>query len=102
LQPFSVGARNCIGKNLANAEIRLLLASLLWHFDLSLSEETDSDWRAQKAWFVWQRKPLLVRVVERVDIQKVEGGEKAEEGFGKVGGMESEKAGDGESGLGAE
>ncbi|MCJ1284882.1 hypothetical protein MMC26_004219 [Xylographa opegraphella] len=67
LQPFSVGARNCIGKNLANAEIRLLLANLLFHFDVSLdAAAVDPQWRVQKAWFVWQRKPLVVRFVERV------------------------------------
>lgn len=32
-QPFSVGPANCIGKNLAYAEMRLLLANLVWHFD---------------------------------------------------------------------
>ncbi|MCJ1289044.1 hypothetical protein MMC34_000576 [Xylographa carneopallida] len=66
VQPFSVGARNCIGKNLANAEIRLLLGSLLYHFDLSLdAAATGPDWQAQKAWFVWQRKGLVVNVQER-------------------------------------
>ncbi|MCJ1386474.1 hypothetical protein MMC17_009600 [Xylographa soralifera] len=33
-QPFSTGHRNCIGQNLANAEMRLIIAKLLWHFDL--------------------------------------------------------------------
>ncbi|MCJ1420842.1 hypothetical protein MMC32_007201 [Xylographa parallela] len=66
VQPFSVGARNCIGKNLANAEIRLLLGSLLWHFDLALdAAATGPNWQAQKAWFVWQRKALIVNVQER-------------------------------------
>ncbi|KAI7909997.1 hypothetical protein M0657_008647 [Pyricularia oryzae] len=38
-QPFSTGPRGCMGKNLAYFELRLVLAHLLWHFDL---EPTDS------------------------------------------------------------
>lgn len=33
-QPFSVGPRNCVGKNLAYFEMRIVLARLLWNFDL--------------------------------------------------------------------
>ncbi|KAL4728169.1 hypothetical protein ACLX1H_004905 [Fusarium chlamydosporum] len=36
LQPFSLGPRDCVGKNLAYAEMRLILARLLWHFDVNL------------------------------------------------------------------
>jgi len=35
-QPFHVGPANCIGKNLAYAEMRLLLANVCWHFDLEM------------------------------------------------------------------
>jgi cytochrome P450 len=35
-RPFSVGPRNCIGKNLAYAEMRLILARLRWRFNLSV------------------------------------------------------------------
>lgn len=51
--------------SLAYAEIRLLLANLLWGFDLELDEETDSNWMDQKGWMVWQRKPLIVRAKRR-------------------------------------
>lgn len=36
LKPFSLGPRNCIGKLLAQAEAKLVLAKLLWHFDVEL------------------------------------------------------------------
>ncbi|CAO1597110.1 hypothetical protein XANCAGTX0491_000936 [Xanthoria calcicola] len=65
LQPFSTGARNCIGKNLANAEIALVLTRLLWEFDITLSEETDRNWPDQQAWFTWNKKPLVVKLQER-------------------------------------
>lgn len=36
LRPFSLGPRNCIGKLLALAEAKLVVAKLLWHFDMEL------------------------------------------------------------------
>lgn len=33
-QPFSVGPRNCVGRNLAYFEMRLVLARVLYNFDL--------------------------------------------------------------------
>ncbi|KAL8817306.1 MAG: hypothetical protein Q9223_003842 [Gallowayella weberi] len=64
LQPFSVGARSCIGKNLANAEIALVLARLVWEFDIFMSDETDRNWSDQLAWFSWKKKPLVVNIKE--------------------------------------
>ena len=34
-QPFNVGPRNCIGINLAYAEMYIILRRLMWEFDLS-------------------------------------------------------------------
>ncbi|KAL9066761.1 MAG: hypothetical protein Q9161_007350 [Pseudevernia consocians] len=65
LQPFSVGIRNCIGKNIAMAEIRLVIVRMLWEFDMELCEETGSDWVEKKAWFTWDKKPLFVRLTPR-------------------------------------
>lgn len=67
LQPFSVGPRNCIGKNLAMAEIRLVLVRTLWEFDIGLCEETSGDWLDQKVWLTWQQKPLIVKLTPRSD-----------------------------------
>ncbi|KAK6950625.1 hypothetical protein Daesc_007149 [Daldinia eschscholtzii] len=33
VQPFSLGPRSCLGQNLAMAELRLIIAKLLWTFD---------------------------------------------------------------------
>lgn len=35
-QPFSVGPRNCIGKKFAYDSMKLIMARLLWRFDLAL------------------------------------------------------------------
>ncbi|KAF2091421.1 benzoate 4-monooxygenase cytochrome P450 [Saccharata proteae CBS 121410] len=61
LQPFSLGPRNCIGKNLAYHEMRLILANIVYHFDLSLCEES-ANWSDQKTWALWEKHPLMVRV----------------------------------------
>ncbi|ERT02964.1 uncharacterized protein SPSK_08965 [Sporothrix schenckii 1099-18] len=67
LQPFSVGPRNCIGRNMAYAEARLVLAQVLYNFDLTLAEpETpDSlDWLDQKAYVLWDTPPMRVVLKE--------------------------------------
>ncbi|KAL5044872.1 hypothetical protein BDW71DRAFT_209001 [Aspergillus fruticulosus] len=61
LQPFHVGPRNCIGRNLAYAEMKLILALLLFHFDLKLNERT-TDWLEQKTYIIWEKHPLLVHL----------------------------------------
>ncbi|KAF1810767.1 benzoate 4-monooxygenase cytochrome P450 [Eremomyces bilateralis CBS 781.70] len=61
LQPFSVGPRNCIGKNLAYHEIRLLLATTLYHFDMTLCDES-MNWCDQKVFALWEKPPLMVNL----------------------------------------
>ncbi|GME43548.1 Cytochrome p450 protein [Neofusicoccum parvum] len=60
MQPFSVGPRNCIGKNLAYHEMRLILAKILWHFDIKICPESEN-WENQKAWLLWDKPALLVK-----------------------------------------
>ncbi|KAL8818092.1 MAG: hypothetical protein Q9223_003205 [Gallowayella weberi] len=59
--PFSLGPRNCLGRNLAYLELRLILSRLLWEFDFELVDK-DWDWGAQKSWILWEKRPLNVRV----------------------------------------
>jgi cytochrome P450 len=61
LQPFSVGPRNCIGRNLAYNEMRLILARVLWNFDLELCEES-SGWNEQKSFVLWEKPPLWCKL----------------------------------------
>ncbi|KAI1105049.1 putative cytochrome P450 [Jackrogersella minutella] len=60
LQAFSFGPRNCIGRNLAYAEMRLILARIIYDFELKLSDESH-DWIGrQKAYALWDRIPLYI------------------------------------------
>jgi averantin hydroxylase len=62
LQPFSVGPRNCIGRNLANVEMRLILTRVLFNFDLELDEARTGNWLDQKAFALWEKRPLWVKL----------------------------------------
>lgn len=64
--PWSYGPRNCIGRPLAYLEMRLILARLLWNFDMQLdSRDKDFVWTSQKAFLVWKKKPLRIAFLER-------------------------------------
>ncbi|KAK8098118.1 uncharacterized protein PG998_013604 [Apiospora kogelbergensis] len=64
-RPFSAGPRDCVGKNLANGEMRLILARLLWNFDIELVEGQE-DWAAkQRVFDVYEKGPLMVRLRRR-------------------------------------
>ncbi|KAI1803849.1 cytochrome P450 [Daldinia bambusicola] len=90
-QPFSLGARGCLGRNLAWLDMRSILAKLVWTYDLELvgvsssasippskseskskGERGDSllDWHAESRMHTLWRKPaLMVRARNRgVDI----------------------------------
>ncbi|KAI0851917.1 cytochrome P450 monooxygenase [Daldinia vernicosa] len=67
-QPFSYGARNCLGRNLAYAEMRLILARLIWNYDISLVNEADKDWvKDQRMWLLWDKPSLNIHLEPRKD-----------------------------------
>ncbi|KAJ4168526.1 hypothetical protein NW754_010444 [Fusarium falciforme] len=66
LQPFSIGPRDCIGKNLAHAEMRLILALLAWNFDIQLAADSFG-WESRcESYFLWQKGPVNVYLTPRV------------------------------------
>ncbi|KAF2008152.1 cytochrome P450 [Amniculicola lignicola CBS 123094] len=63
LQPFNIGRHSCIGMKLAYAEMRLILARLLYAFDVVLDDPTDVwDWGEQDTFMFWDKRPLWVKV----------------------------------------
>lgn len=65
-RPFSVGPRDCIGKNLALAEMRIILARVLFNFDLELVQP-DKDWiEKMPAFTFWEKSPLMVKLTPAV------------------------------------
>ncbi|KAF2021455.1 cytochrome P450 monooxygenase-like protein [Aaosphaeria arxii CBS 175.79] len=57
---FSFGPRACLGKNLAYAEMRLIMAKVLFNFDLELQPES-YDWMSRmKVFTLWDKPPLMV------------------------------------------
>ncbi|KAF7593962.1 hypothetical protein BBP40_010469 [Aspergillus hancockii] len=64
LQPFNVGPRNCIGRNLAYNEMRVMLARVLYNFDLELAPESEN-WNQQKSHFLWEKPGLMCVLKDR-------------------------------------
>ncbi|KAF3064163.1 Isotrichodermin C-15 hydroxylase [Daldinia childiae] len=62
MQPFSTGPRNCIGRNLAYAEMRLILAKILFNFDMSIDDESLNWFSNQRAFSVWEKPPLYIHL----------------------------------------
>ncbi|KAI5924183.1 isotrichodermin C-15 hydroxylase, partial [Camillea tinctor] len=65
LKPFSIGPRDCVGKNLAWAELRIVLANILWHFDFEVLPESEGWMENQKLFFLWEKPPLNVKFIPR-------------------------------------
>jgi len=59
--PFSIGPRACLGINLAYMEMRIILAKLIWHFDLELTAK-DIVWeRDTGIYTLWKKPNVMVR-----------------------------------------
>ncbi|KAH8904718.1 cytochrome P450 [Coniochaeta sp. PMI_546] len=60
LQPFHVGSRNCLGRNLAYIEMRLILARVIWNFDMKIADDSLDWYSRQKIYLLWEKGPLNV------------------------------------------
>ena len=61
MQAFSTGSWSCIGKELGLAELRSIIANLVWHFDIGKpAEGRDVEWLSQKSYAMMEKQPLDV------------------------------------------
>ncbi|RCI12828.1 hypothetical protein L249_0399 [Ophiocordyceps polyrhachis-furcata BCC 54312] len=65
-KPFSFGPRDCIGRNLAMFEMRLIICRLLCRFDFELEPGQDSWQRDQRTFDMWRKTPLRLRLHDRL------------------------------------
>ena len=63
-KPFGYGNRDCVGRILAYHEMRLLMAKILWHFDMELAPEC-REWHRQRIMILWEKPPLMVKIKRR-------------------------------------
>lgn len=48
--------------SLAYVEMRVILARIIWNFDLSLAEESQDWLDRQKVYILWDKGPLIVNL----------------------------------------
>ncbi|TKA34700.1 hypothetical protein B0A54_13300 [Friedmanniomyces endolithicus] len=64
--PFLIGRHQCIGQKFAWGEMRLILARMLYVFDISwATTPAIDDWGQQQTFIFWQKQPLEVRLTLR-------------------------------------
>lgn len=69
-RPFAYGSRDCIGKNLAYSEMRLVMARTLLRFDFAGVDPASKDFlTSQRAFTVWVKPSLWVKFKERTDLE---------------------------------
>lgn len=64
-KPFFTGSRDCIGQNLALIEMRLILAHMIFNFDIKRTNDPDShNWvsKQKNLFIVWDKTPLPVQL----------------------------------------
>ncbi|KAL9039403.1 MAG: hypothetical protein Q9214_004893 [Letrouitia sp. 1 TL-2023] len=60
-EPFSVGPKNCIGKQLAYAEMGLILSRFLWRFDFTLLDD-GFNFEQQRVFMFREKPPLRLQL----------------------------------------
>ncbi|KAL1792995.1 hypothetical protein ACET3X_007977 [Alternaria dauci] len=69
VKSFSNGSRDCIGKNLAYAEMRTIICRILFRFDIELLSGQEK-WLDQRAAIAWLKGPLMVRYKPRPTLEE--------------------------------
>ncbi|KAK8023886.1 hypothetical protein PG993_011952 [Apiospora rasikravindrae] len=67
-KPFSFGSRDCLGKGLAYAEMRLIAARSLHRFDYELVPGQEDWHERQRMYLGWEKGPLRIRLRPRREV----------------------------------
>ncbi|KAH7348680.1 cytochrome P450 [Rhexocercosporidium sp. MPI-PUGE-AT-0058] len=62
LNVWNSGPRNCLGQNFALAHMKLVLARLIWTFDLELCSESEDYMNVGASVLVYHKGPLMIRM----------------------------------------
>ncbi|KAK1960907.1 cytochrome P450 [Colletotrichum sublineola] len=65
LKPFHIGPRNCLGMNLAYAEMRVILSRVVWAFDMRLEAGSRGWDQNQTNHTLWDKPPLMIHLTPR-------------------------------------
>jgi cytochrome P450 len=67
VQAFSTGSWSCIGKQLGLAELRLIIARLVWNFDMRIPQGGGKklEWGMQKQFVLMQKEGYDVELIPR-------------------------------------
>ena len=60
-RPFAFGPRDCLGQSMALREMQLIAARLFFKFNVEMIEG-NTDWDKQRAFVLWEKKPLMCRL----------------------------------------
>ncbi|PYH95019.1 cytochrome P450 [Aspergillus ellipticus CBS 707.79] len=61
--PFSIGNRSCPGQDMAYYISRMVLCHIVLQFDFESCSETATWFERQRAWQVWHKPPLLIKLI---------------------------------------
>lgn len=64
-RPFSFGTRDCIGKNLAYSELRVIMSRLLYRFDYTLEPGQENWLDNSRVFVVWEKPGVRLTIRER-------------------------------------
>lgn len=61
-QPFNLGRHQCIGLKLAFAELRIVVARVVWAFVFEGTEGKVWDWGELRSFITWEKRGIEVEV----------------------------------------
>lgn len=62
-----MGVRNCIGQNLAWAQMRLIMSKMMWNFDFERINGKTVRWDDLKTWLLVEKAPIDIKMKMRTD-----------------------------------